>query len=463
MVVMPSVLKPDRNVPGREKLLWTAISLFVFLVCSQIPLYGIVTNKSADPFYWMRVILASNRGTLMELGISPIITSGMVLQLLRGSKIIEIDDTDKKDKELFQGAEKLAGMVITLGQAVAYVVSGMYGEISELGAGNAILIIVQLFIAGLIVLILDELLQAGYGMGSGISLFIATNICETIVWSAFSPITVNQGNGVQFEGAVIAFFHLMWVRSNKIMALKEAFYRGGLPNITALFATVLVFFIVIYFQGFKVGLPMQHKKGGQASSRPFDIKLFYTSNTPIILQSALVSNFYFFSQLLYKRFKSNMLVNLLGSWQEIESAGHSIPVGGIVYYISPIRSFGEIFSDPIHAVFYVVFMLLSCAAFSYLWVDVSGTGPKAVAQNLKDSDMIFPGYRDSIEVMQSRIKNYIKVASYTGGACIGALTIFADLLGAIGSGTGILLSVTIIYSFYEQMGKDLADLKFPFF
>jgi protein transport protein SEC61 subunit alpha len=461
MVVLPEVAKPERTIPGREKLLWTAISLFVFLVCSQIPLYGIATSKSADPFYWMRVILASNRGTLMELGISPIITSGMVLQLLRGSKIIDINDSDKKDMELFKGAEKLVGMLITLGQAVAYVLSGMYGELSDLGAGNAILIIIQLFIAGLIVLILDELLQAGYGMGSGISLFIATNICETIVWSAFSPVTINQGGagGTQFEGAVIAFFHLMWARASKIGALKEAFYRGGLPNITSLFATVLVFFIVIYFQGFKIPIRVQHKQGGTSSTRPHDIRLFYTSNTPIILQSALVSNFYFFSQLLYKRFKSNMLVNLLGSWQEVESSGHSIPVGGLVYYISPIRSFGDIFSDPIHAVFYVVFMLLSCAAFSYLWVDVSGTGAREVAKQLIDQKMMMPGYREDIQSMTGRLSKYIQPASYTGGACIGALTIFADLLGAIGSGTGILLSVTIIYSFYEQMGKDLQDFK----
>lgn len=54
----------------------------------------------------------------------------------------------------------------------------------------------QLFVAGLIVLLLDELLQKGYGLGSGISLFIATNICETIVWKAFSPTTVNTGRGI---------------------------------------------------------------------------------------------------------------------------------------------------------------------------------------------------------------------------------------------------------------------------
>merc|ERR1719235_34746 len=343
MCILPEVSQPDRRVPFREKVLWTAISLFVFLVCCQIPLYGIMTSKSADPFYWMRVILASNRGTLMELGISPIVTSGMVMQLLAGSKIIEVDQSLKEDRILFSGAQKLFGLLITVGEAVAYVVSGMYGDIRELGAGNAILIILQLSAAGIIVLILDELLQKGYGLGSGISLFIATNICENIVWKAFSPTTINTGKGTEFEGAVIALFHLLIAKSDKVMALKEAFYRQNAPNLTALFATMLVFFVVIYFQGFRVELAVKNSKmRGQMGSYP--IKLFYTSNIPIILQTALVSNMYFFSQLLYKRFKTNMLVNLLGQWQEVEYGG-SIPVGGFTYYISPPRSFLDIWDD----------------------------------------------------------------------------------------------------------------------
>merc|ERR1719389_1466600 len=250
------------------------------------------------------------------------------------------------------GAQKLFGMLITMGEAVAYVMSGMYGDLRELGAGNAILIILQLFFAGIVCILLDELLQKGYGLGSGISLFIATNICESIVWKAFSPTTMNTGKGTEFEGAVIALFHLLVSKSEKFGALKEAFYRQQAPNLTSLFATVLVFFVVIYFQGFRVDLAVKNQKiRGQMGSYP--IKLFYTSNIPIILQSALVSNLYFFSQLLYKRFKSNVLVNLLGQWQEVDYSGQSIPVGGVVYYISPLKSFGEIWEDPIHAVFYV--------------------------------------------------------------------------------------------------------------
>ena len=83
-------------------------------------------------------------------------------------------------------------MVITLGQGIVYVLTGMYGDPADIGAGVCLLIIIQLFVAGLIVLLLDELLQKGYGLGSGISLFIATNICETIVWKSFRYVNTSN-------------------------------------------------------------------------------------------------------------------------------------------------------------------------------------------------------------------------------------------------------------------------------
>merc|ERR1711865_414748 len=386
-----------------------------------------------------------------ELGISPIITSGMVMQLLAGSRIIDVDQSLKEDRALFQGAQKLFGMLITMGEAVAYVMSGMYGDLRQLGAGNAILLIIQLFFAGIIVLLLDELMQKGYGMGSGVSLFIATNLCESIIWKAFSPTTMNSpGKGTEFEGAVVATFHFLASKTDKVQALKEAFYRQSAPNLTNLLATILVFFIVIYFQGFRVDLPVTYQKvRGQQGSYP--IKLFYTSNIPIILQTALVSNLYFFSQLLYRRFKSNMLVNLLGQWQEMDG-GQSVPVGGLAYYISPPQSFGHIFEDPFHALFYVAFVLISCALFSKTWIEVSGSSSRDVAKQLRDQQMMFKGHRE--ESLVHVLDMYIPTAAAFGGMCIGMLTIIADFMGAIGSGTGILLSVTIIYQYYEMVYKE---------
>lgn len=451
MAVLPEVSTPERKIPFKEKVLWTAITLFIYLVCCQIPLYGIMSTESSDPFYWLRVILASNRGTLMELGISPIVTSGLVMQLLAGAKIIEVDQGLKEDRALFNGAQKLFGMIITIGQGTAYVLSGMYGDPAELGFGNSLLIITQLFFAGIIVLILDELLQKGYGLGSGISLFIATNICENIVWKAFSPTTINTGRGTEFEGAVIALFHLLITRENKVRALKEAFYRQNLPNITNLLATALVIVVVIYFQGFRVDLPVKYQKQrGQVGSYP--IKLFYTSNIPIILQTALVSNFYFVSQLLYKRFGDNIFVNLIGAWQDTGYQGQSIPIGGIAYYISPPSSAADMLADPLRALFYIIFVLTACALFSKTWPEVSGSSPKDVAKQLRDQQMVMRGHRDSS--LERELSRYIPTAAAFGGLCIGALSVTADFLGAIGSGTGILLAVTIIYQYFEIFVKE---------
>jgi protein transport protein SEC61 subunit alpha len=389
----------------------------------------------------------------MELGISPIVTSGLVMQLLAGSHIIEVDQSLKEDRALFNGAQKLFGMIITVGQSIAYVWSGMYGDLAALGAANALLIIIQLFISGIIVILLDELLQKGYGLGSGISLFIATNICENIVWKALSPTTINVGRGTEFEGALIALVHLLITRTDKVRALKEAFYRQNLPNVTNLLATVLVFMVVIYFQGFRVDLPVkyQRQRSGPGS---YPIKLFYTSNIPIILQTALVSNLYFMSQLLYRRYPGNVFVNLLGQWHDREGGQQvqSIPVGGLAYYVSPPSSLAEILYDPFHALFYLTFVLTACALFSKTWIDVSGSSAKDVAKQLRDQQMIMKGHRDSSLVKE--LNRYIPTAAAFGGLCIGALSVLADFMGAIGSGTGILLAVTIIYQYFEIFVKE---------
>lgn len=211
-------------------------------------------------------------------------------------------------------------LLISFGQALTYVLTGLYGQPKDLGAGVCLLLVVQLLVAALIVILLDELLQKGYGLGSGISLFIATNICESIIWKAFSPTTVNTGRGPEFEGAFIAFVHLMFTWNDKSRALKEAFYRERLPNITNFLATLVVFLAVIYLQGFRIEIPVKSNKfRGQRMTYP--VKLFYTSNMPIMLESALTSNVFIVSQMLYNRFPENLLVRLLGVW---EVCAHSL-------------------------------------------------------------------------------------------------------------------------------------------
>lgn len=177
--------------------------------------------------------------------------------------------------------------------------------------------------------------------------------------------------------------------------------------------------------------------------QPYPIKLFYTSNIPIILQTAFVSNIYFFTQILARKFRGNILVGFLGKWQDYDMAGHQAPIGGLAYYISPPQSLYDIQKDPIHALIYTAFVLSSCAFFSRIWIDVSGSSARDIARQFMDQELIIEGQRE--DSMVKYLNRYIPTAAAFGGCCIGALSIFADFMGAIGSGTGILLAVTIIY------------------
>lgn len=415
----------------------------------------------------------------MELGISPIVTSwvvlyhaklhltilpyrGMIMQLLAGANLIDVDFNLKEDRTLFSAAQKreivlrvsrypidtphpVFAILISFGQATVYVLTGLYGQPKDLGAGICLLLILQLVVAGLLVILLDELLQKGYGLGSGISLFIATNICESIVWKALSPTTINTGRGPEFEGALIALFHLLFTRHDKSRALKEAFYRDRLPNITNLLATVVIFAVVIYLQGFRIEIPVKSNKfRGQRGT--FPVKLFYTSNMPIMLESALTSNVFILSQMLFNRFPDNLLVRLLGVWEPLADSSQLGAISGIAYYMSPPHNLKEAFIDPIHTAVYITFMLTACALFSKTWIEVSGSGPRDVARQLKDQQMVMAGHREGS--MYKELKRVIPTAAAFGGATIGALSVLADMMGALGSGTGILLAVTTMYSYF---------------
>jgi len=224
--------------------------------------------------------------------------------------------------------------------------------------------------------------------------------------------------------------------------------------VTNLLATVLVFAIVIYFQGFRVDLPVKNVRQ-RSGVGTYPIKLFYTSNIPIILQTALVSNLYFISQMMYRRFPRNVFVNLLGQWAEPDNparGGASTPIGGLAYYVSPPSTFKDILGDPFHALFYFTFILAACALFSKTWIEVSGSSAKDVAKQLREQQMVMQGHREKSLVKE--LNRYIPTAAAFGGLCIGALSVMADFMGAIGSGTGILLAVTIIYQYFEIFVKE---------
>src|SRR4030067_2250700 len=180
--ILPEIKKAERKVSFNEKIFWTALVLIVYLVMSEVPLYGV--GDVGKEYTALRGIFASNRGTLMELGIGPIVTAGLILQLLVGSSIIQCDMGDPQDRSLFTVGSKVFSIALTGIQASAYIISGMYGAIA---GPTTIIIFLQLIGAGLIVMLLDELIQKGWGLGSGISLFIMAGGSLNPFLQNFSP------------------------------------------------------------------------------------------------------------------------------------------------------------------------------------------------------------------------------------------------------------------------------------
>ena len=413
--VLPEIKKPERKVSFNEKIFWTALVLVVFLVMTEIPLYG-VASSAADQFGSLRVIFASNRGTLMELGIGPIVTAGLILQLLAGSSIIKCDMSNSEDRGLFTSASKVFSIVLTGIQAGAYILSGMYGGLDVLGGPTILVIFIQLLAAGIIVMLMDELVQKGWGLGSGISLFIMAGVAQTILWSTFSP-----PNGL-FVGSLSALFGGQQTLGEWAFGSASGIY----PSLLGLIATIAVFLTVIYLQGIRIELPMSYA-GYKGFRSRYPIKLLYVSNLPVIFASALFANVYFFSQLLWTQFNrpppgTNLFFQIIGDYSYNATSGSITPVGGIAYFVTPPHSIQGVIAAPLQAVVYLGIIVAFCAVFSLIWLEVGGLGPTKVAKQLMDSGMQIPGYRRSGRPIEAILKRYIPVVTVLGGIIVGLLS-----------------------------------------
>ncbi|ELQ74615.1 Transport protein Sec61, alpha subunit [Trachipleistophora hominis] len=449
---LPEVQLPGREINFQEKFVWTGVALLIYLVSSQVPLFGILNTNSADPFYWMRMMMASNRGTLMDLGISPVVTSSMIMQMLSSLEIVRVNSKVKEDQTLYSAASKLLAVLLTVGQSIVQVSTGFYGPTSDIGIQVSLLLVIQLFFSGIIIILLDELLQKGYGLGSGVNLFIATNVCESIVWKALSPKMHTTARGIEFEGSLIALFHLLFVRKNKLYALHEAFFRENLPNMMTLTSTLFIFALVIYVHGVRVNLRTEslQVKGQQGN---YPIKLLYSSTMPIIVQNYIISHASTVSRFLYQKFPDVFLVRLLGVWT-MRKNGKMVPISGICYFLFPPDSLMDIFRKPLYFMVYTSIVLLSSAFLSRAWIDMTESNQNDVARSLINRRVTIKGVPE--RNLANKLGEYIPTAAFLGGLVIGFIVMLSNILDTIGSGTNIFLAVSIVWQYCELFNKEAA-------
>ena len=476
---MPEIKQPQREVSFREKFIWTVIVLIIYLIMSNVQLYGINIGESTDYFHWLRVILASQRGMLTELGIGPIVTAGLIMQLLLGSRLIKVNMADPYDRAMFSGAQKVLAIFLTIFNAIAYIFGGAFGP---LNIANGFFVFFQLLFAGIIIILLDEVLQKGWGLGSGVSLFIAAGVAGQIFWNCFSfvptPSTPGEGDGLP-RGIVIAFFSALfddnpdnWAQLGSIFS--RSYAQGSYPSLLGIITTVIIFVTVIWFESTRVEIPLAYR-GSRGFKSKYPMKLLYVSNIPVILVNALYANILFFGQLLagpdsiLRETNGGLIpdfwIDLIGKFDEIESGAvqgtQLIPTQGLIYFLTPPIGLQDFATNPFRGIIYLVIFIFLCILLGRVWVEVSGLSPRDISQQIIDSKMQVPGFRSSAKVIEKILKRYIPTLVVLNGFIIACLSFGADTLGALTSGTGLLIAIGIIHQYGETLAKELAASQYP--
>ncbi|MFW9930688.1 MAG: preprotein translocase subunit SecY [Candidatus Thorarchaeota archaeon] len=482
MRITPEVVKPTREVRFNEKVLWTFGALIVYFIMTVVPVFnldGPISTTQADPFQFLRTIMASTRGTLAELGIGPIVTAGLIMQILVGSKLIQVDMGDPEERALYTGAQKVLSVIMTIFEAGAYILGGAYGN--NLSGGAMALIMLQLLSSGIAIILLDEMIQKGWGLGSGISLFIAGGVATQIFYHSFAFANFADGlvelpglTQLLPIGAITALLTAI-SEGGFFQGITMMFFRVDHPtnSLVAIIATIVVFLVVIYFECMKIDIPVSYSDHRGFRGK-YPIKLMYVSNIPVILVSAVFADIYFIAQMFSNVAPDFLLTKWLGEFDPQSRQ----PTGGLVLYLTPPRGlygrgavfpigstggldFGQLINNLPRAFVYGFLMIVLSVAFSKMWITTAGMASKDVAKQLLDAGMQIPGWRRSEKTIERRLEMYIPAAAALGGFLIGVLAAFADFAGALGTGTGILLSVSIMRQYFDILVKERAAEMHP--
>lgn len=474
---LPEVSPPARPLTLEEKLKYTGGVLIIFFVLYHLLPVGV--SHATGEFEFVTMIMASKIGSLLTAGIGPIVLASIFLQLFAGAKIIDINLQDPNDKILFSGSQKYLAIILAFFEATMYTrgsvpVYGILGSAYPPLFGSLpltmLLVMLQIAFSSIILMYLDEIVTK-YGIGSGVSLFIAGGVALAII----------QGTIVSLIPGAIYQLNLGGANAlaNAILAL--------LP----LAFTLVVFALSAYAEGVFVAIPIVFERiRGYGSS--FPIKFLYVSNIPVILGSALlmslrtwvtlanigswnigikIGNYDLLRYLVTtsadgKEIVDGLIYFILPSFSNpvLLGAGENNifnPVSGYSKYIALLMGQTPVFGIPqwIHVIVYAVIFIGFCTLFGKFWIETAGMAPRDIANQLKEAGLSQPGFRRDPRIVEKQFAKYIYTITILGSMFVAFLAVFADLTGALGTGTGVLLTVGIVYRFYEDLtNQQLFDL-----
>ena len=463
---IPEVKGPtEKKLAFNIRLKWTLVILALFFILGNISLFGLSKNF-LERFDFLSTILAADFGSLISLGIGPIVMASIILQLLNGSGILKIDTTTEEGKKFFQGLQKLLVFFFIIFESSVYVLMNALTPNPLLGTIGPFILIIQLILGGTAIFYMDEISQK-WGFGSGVSLFIAAGVGWRLITEAFQFIN-QQGQNCLMDFAQIACPGKIWV---VIQSIINKYPIDMISALSAIGFTIVIFLIVVWAQSLKVEVPLSYGK-----IRGYGIKwplaFFYVSNISVILTGALIATTQLFGGIIQNaaaaclngeactgmaKFASQFL--FLGKFIEGQ------PVSGLAFWMGSTNiseliirgafSWMYLLQGLTHILFFAVFSTI----FAVFWVKTSEMDARAQAHKLISSGLQIPGFRQDERVLESILGRYIMPLTIMGGIAIGLLASFTDLLGALVSGTAMLLVISITFQFYQQISREhLAEM-----
>jgi preprotein translocase subunit SecY len=458
LAAMPAVKSPEGHVHFKNKLIWTLGILILYFALTNIPVFGLAPSNQ-DLFAAWRALLAGASGSIVHLGIGPIVTASIVLQLLKGADILHIDTSETRGQVMYMGLQKILILVMIVVEAAPNLVGSFMVPdpviANQFFGGNlfavSLLIFLQICIGGVLVFLMDEVVTK-WGIGSGVGLFIIAGISQAIVNGFINWAPVADQYPVGFFPRLVA----IGLDGGSYLT-----YFG--KDLLAFVTTIAIFLIIVYVESTRIEIPLAHAQVRGARAR-FPVKLIYASVLPMILVRVLQANIQ-----MVGMFLSNINITIFGAFQG------STPLNGIMYYLAPINGPDQWMwwvTDLGHAPWQVLlrlgvditFMVVGGAIFALFWIKTAGLDSKDVARQIQLSGMSIPGYRRNPQVLEKYLDRYIPRVTVIGGVFIGVLSVIANLFGVIGSvsGTGLLLTVSITYRLYEEIASQQIMEMYPF-
>ncbi len=454
---IPEVRKPDEKKLGfNVKLKWTLIILVSFFVLANISLFGL-SHNALERFEYLAIILGTDFGSIISLGIGPIVMASIILQLLTGSGILNIDTATVEGKRFFGGLQKLLVFFFIVFEAMVYVL--MQGL--QAMPGLAPLLIFQLILGGLAIFYMSEVCEK-WGFGSGVSLFIGAGVSWRIFTSALQFVN-QQGRNclLDFKGTPCSGKILVMIQS-----IINKYPIEFVSALGAILATILIFLIVVWAQSLKVELPLSYGRiRGYGVKWP--LSFFYASVIPVILCAALVANIQLFGGIIENAaapcfIEEGVCTGMAKFASHLGFLGHFVegqPISGLAFWMGStnllelfIRG-GFMFRYLLQGFTHILFFVFFCTIFSIFWVKTSGMDSKAQAHKIVSSGLQVAGFRQDERILESILDRYIMPLTVMGGAAIGLLAASTDLLGALVSGTAILLVIMIMFQFYQNIAQ----------